>query len=236
MFTVGIDMDGVLCDFTNAAARRIKEIYNVELDLAKIKEPSLAKNLLEQVVDPDFITWGRPFEEVKEEIYDRVCNSGFFLKLEPFDSAIDAVKELYKAGCKIIFVTKPLTWGISAPEKAEWLAGHFDDIEYSLMMVDTLELKSLISLDVLVDDDPRCLGTTWETGSAIPICINRSWNEDFRKENFNILRFDSLWDAHKHILTYKDSIPMALSEADDILSFVRKVTNEKKTCKFRGGH
>ena len=200
-------MDGVLCNFTEPAIKKAKKLFDVELDLNEIKEPSLAQNILEQAENPEDILDGHSEEDTKQDIYKKICNKGFFLKLKPFEGAVEAVINLANAGARIIFITKPLNWDKSSNEKYQWLENHFSNIDYEVIMVDSPDTKALVSVDVMIDDDPRCLEAVENRGMTVPCCIERPWNKEFRdEEDFGLLSDESLAGAIDKIISVKHLI------------------------------
>ena len=106
---IGIDMDGVIYDWADAAIKTIKEAYGLELtmeDWSTARTTELLKSKLPELENAS-----------REEIYSKVCPPGFFKNLKPYEGAIEAVKKLSKMA-DIVFVTKPLEYINSTNEKA----------------------------------------------------------------------------------------------------------------------
>ena len=172
MATIAIDMDGTIADFTTKSFEKVKELYGIKLTKDDAYKPKTAELVWERMTDQQKNKY-----ENKNEIYGEICSAGFFLSLKPFDGAIEGVKHLAEDGHEIVFLTKPLNWDRSAPEKAKWLKKHFPDLDYTIIMVDSVKAKHLIDVDVLVDDDSRVLEGV---ELAVPICIAQPWNEKDR--------------------------------------------------------
>ena len=174
---IGIDMDGVIARFTMRAIENCKKVFGLEVIYDEIRIPQFANMIWDQLTVEQQANY-----PTKGHLYNDLCPPGFFEELEPFPGAIQAVKDLYSAGHKIIFLTKPLEWKYSAPEKIAWLKYFFSDIEYRVIMVSDMTCKHLVGVDVLVDDDPRAL-------IKLPpyhgICISQPWNKEFREKSYN---------------------------------------------------
>lgn len=188
MADIAIDMDGTIVDFTTSSFEKVEELYGIKITKEDACKPKTAELVWERMTDEQ-----RSKYKHKNELYGEICNKGFFLNLPPFDGAIEAVKKLAAKGHNIFFLTKPLNWDRSAPEKAEWLKKYFSDIEYKIIMVESMECKHLINTDIIIDDDPRAL----EGVIGIPICIAQPWNEKER-DKFSIV-VDNFVEAAKEV-------------------------------------
>jgi 5'(3')-deoxyribonucleotidase len=165
MAVIGIDMDGVLCDFVGAFLDKVDNFYRVKIEESEIVSPKLAVYVNERLP-----------EEHKgknsEELYYRLCNYHFFRGLKPYAGAIETVKELAKEN-EIVFITRPVDYRDSTSAKESWLREYFYDIKYDLIFVSSFEAKRHIACDLIVDDDPRVMESVRK---QIPIIINRPWN------------------------------------------------------------
>jgi 5'(3')-deoxyribonucleotidase len=167
---LGIDMDGTIANFTEESFHRVKELYGITMTVEEDAYMPKTSQLVWEKLSPE--------QQAKykdhRELYREICVPGFFLGLKPFPGAVEAVRELAAEGHKIFFVTKPLNWDRSAPEKIEWLKKYFPDMEYSIIMVNSTKAKGILDLDVMVDDDLRVLDNI---SLAARICIAQPWNE-----------------------------------------------------------
>jgi len=172
---IAIDMDGTIANFTEASFKKVEELYGIKMTVADAYKPKTAQ-----------LVWERMSEEQKSkykdcnELYGEICDKGFFLTIKPFEHAIESVKEIFSMGYQIFFLTKILNWDRSANEKAIWLEKYFSDIDYKIIMVDSVHSKHIVNADVFIDDDPRVLKGV----SGFSICMARPWNEKVREESY----------------------------------------------------
>ena len=165
---IAVDMDGTIVDFTTEFKTKIETTFGVECNAGYID----AKWVYDNLTDEQKAQYSD-----HREIYEDLCGAGFFLNLKPFPGAIEAVSELFDEGHEIYFLTKPLNWDRSAPEKALWLKKYFPGRKYRIIMVDSAKSKHIIDVDVIVDDDKRVL---CGDSMAMKICIAQPWNQEFR--------------------------------------------------------
>lgn len=181
-----IDMDGTIAKFTEASFKKVKELYGIELTFEDAYKPNTAE-----------LVWNRMTEEQRSnfntprEIYEKLCERGFFLQLEPFEDAIESVKDIYKMGYEIIFLTKAIDWVSTPEDKAEWLKKYFSDIEYKIIMVDSVTCKHIINCDFIVDDDPRVL----EGAMPVKLCMERPWNKEYRDKTESVYAVKDMKDV-----------------------------------------
>lgn len=167
---IGIDMDGVIDNWVGGASETIKKNFGLELtleDWSTARTIDLLKSKLPEIEQLS-----------KEEIYSKICPPGFFRNLNPYDGAIETVKELSKIA-DIVFVTKPLDFVYSTKEKADWLKEYFNDINYDLVFVADGKTKGLVNVDYMIDDDPYVIENCKE---SIPLLVRQPWNLSFREK------------------------------------------------------
>ena len=183
---LGVDMDGVIADFVSSAIKRVKDVWGIELTHKDVQN-----TLFSEVV------WAKLSEEQKvlytspKDLYRIICPKGFFEELNPLPGAIDAIEQLARFN-RIIFVTKPLEWVDCPTEKRNWLKKWLPDVDYTVMFVDKMEDKKFVHVDVMIDDDPRVIDFLT---SAIPLLIEQPWNEEYRKDNREVMTMKSLKES-----------------------------------------
>ena len=190
-----IDLDGVLANFTSKALEQVKKIYDIEMKYEDITKARIGEMVWDKMSEEQREKYGEP------NVYGDICPAGFFYSLDTYPGAVEGVKNLYHAGHKIIFLTKPLEWKHSSSEKMEWLDLHFNDIEYSVIMVSDMSSKYRVQCDCLIDDDPRAL-------VKLPpyhgICIARPWNKEFREKYYEGIVVDSMREASEWLINNED--------------------------------
>ena len=168
---LGIDMDGVIADFTSSAVRRVKDYWGFDYKYEDLTEPKLGEFVYNRLPRHEKAFFSSP-----RDVYSYICPPGFFEQLEPYKGTIDTLKllsEMYE----IVIVTKPLEWEHCPEEKVNWLKKY---LRYTpnIIMVGSTEMKGLVDVDIMIDDDPRVVKSLT---TAIPIMVKRPWNEDFLK-------------------------------------------------------
>lgn len=194
--TVAIDMDNTICNFVDEANKNFKEEFNIIIPYNEIYIPRMEKILWERLSDIQ----KKPYRDY-HELEGIMVPLGFFYNLKPIGDSIESVKNLYRAGCKIIFITKPMEWKYSTWEKNEWLRKYFNDIQYSVAMVDSMEAKKLFNVDVLIDDDAYAL---MKLPPYSKICIKTPWNKVYREKGYEGISVDNFDVAAKFILDNLD--------------------------------
>ena len=171
-------MDGTIVNFTTASFEKVNKLYGIKMTPEDARIPKTAQ-----------LVWERMSEEQRSkysdhrELYGEICDKGFFANLKPFTGAVEGVKEIAEMGWEIIFLTKILNWDRSASEKATWLNKYFPDMDYKIIMVDSVHSKHLIDADVFVDDDPRVLDGV----KGLSFCMSRPWNLDKQEMFYHVV-------------------------------------------------
>lgn len=157
--TVAFDMDGTLYKW----GVRLNEIL-LELD------PNFP------IIDDEARTDFSHFSDGsgRQEIIDQaMAHDRFYDSLEPYDGAIQAVKDTYAAGYLVIFLSTP---SISNPmcmaNKAEQIRKDFGEeaVKHLILSHD----KTIVNTDILVDDKPTITG--YATPTWTRIMADHSWN------------------------------------------------------------
>jgi 5'(3')-deoxyribonucleotidase len=185
---LGIDLDGVMCDFVDAFLKKVDNLYGIKLEEKNIKEPKLAEYI-------NGLLPANLKRQSSEELYFDLCTHHFFRNLKPYDGAIDAVRTLAREH-EIVFITRPVDYYHSTSAKESWLREHLNGVDYSLIFVNSFEAKRYINVDLMVDDDPRVLSSL-ET--QIPVMVNRPWNENYTKWAYRINGMSDLVSTIKDI-------------------------------------
>ena len=167
-FKIGVDMDGVLADFTGSALRRVNEVWGVEIKYEEVVIPRMGDLVYERLSDEQKAMYEHP-----RQLYGGIAGPGFFENLEPYEGAIDTLKTLDKEH-DVVIITKPLEWDMCPGEKYTWLNEHLG-YKPKMIMVNSMEAKGLVDVDIMIDDDPRVAKSLT---TAIPIVVRHPWNEE----------------------------------------------------------
>ena len=189
------DMDGVIANFTSSAIDKIKEVFGIEMTREDFYIPDTSRLVWERLTPKQ-----KEKYKTRKEIYKDICGEGFFLNLKPFPQAIEFIKKIVEKGHRICFLTKPLNWEFSAPEKVLWLKKHFGDMKYSVVMVDSMEAKGYMDANFIIDDDERVISIITR---PIPILLRQPWNKHIRNryafEADNIPQVLAIIEAYEEV-------------------------------------
>jgi len=168
---IGVDMDGVLANFTGSALENIRDVWGIDLEYEDIVIPRMGDLVHSKMSEYQKIRYKCP-----RDLYNQISPPGFFEELEPYPGAIETLKELHEDH-DVVIVTKPLEWNHCPGEKYTWLNKHLG-FKPKLLLASSMEAKGLVDVDVMVDDDPRVIKSLYGT---MGIMVEHPWNEEFRK-------------------------------------------------------
>lgn len=222
--TIGIDMDGTICDFVGSFINWANYNFHLDpkLDPNMIEQTRTAEVVLKQMVNhysvidesiliyeglKKIVTRSRENGKISEEdlksgreIIFNLFPDINFCSFKEIPGAIDLIQELARDDHNLIFVTKPLFWKSSYPGMKEyWLKQHIPShIKYDLIMVGSPKLKGLLKLDVMIDDEPRVVDSLDE--NTMPIIPLHPWNRQYIKD-CNLLNFsvENIKDTYRVI-------------------------------------
>ncbi|WP_116999283.1 5' nucleotidase, NT5C type [Desertimonas flava] len=159
---LGIDMDGVICDFNAGWMARHRDDFGS--DLAAIDTEIKWDNLhtLCGFADMEaFWRWAQGSED----------RPSVFRHLEPFPGAVDTLRELAGAKHEIVIITAKPDWAV--PDTLRWLADH----EVPTREIHFRHRKSTVACDVYLDDSPLVLPELVSRRPAATVCrMVRPWN------------------------------------------------------------
>lgn len=183
MSIIGIDMDGVIADFTSLAIERVNKLFNLNFKFENMEEPRIAHYVYDLLPEKTKAKYNNP-----RDIYRDICPDGFFYEIPPFEGAVEAVKKIAESH-KIIFITKVLDWEYCPKDKKRWLDKYFPDMKYEILLTTSMEVKGLVEVDVIVEDDPRTIESLrYATG----ILVRRPWNKNYIEEGEGITIVNSI--------------------------------------------
>lgn len=159
---LGIDMDGVICDFNAGWMARHREDFGTDLaaQAAEVRWDNL--HTLCGFADMDaFWRWAQGSDD----------RPSVFRHLEPFPHAIETMRSLQAAGHEIVIVTAKPDWAV--PDTLRWLADH----EVPTREIHVRHQKSTVACDVYLDDSPIVLPDLVAHRPDALVCrMVRPWN------------------------------------------------------------
>lgn len=157
---VGVDLDGVVSDFTGGWLRRYNAAFGTNLSV-------------DQVTAWDSTTELTGF--TKSEFWQWVRTAGdggrsLFAALEPYPGAVEGLRRLLDAAHVVILTTKP-AWAI--PDTLHWLS----TLDLPLREVHITTDKTAVDCDVYVEDSPKHLAALRRNRRDSVVCRwVRPWN------------------------------------------------------------
>jgi 5'(3')-deoxyribonucleotidase len=141
----------------------------------------------------------------RDLFYQAIIPPGFFKSLKPYPGMVEAVRQVVKEHEYVCIITRPAEWERCPAEKRWWINEYLGEFKLPIFMVSRMEAKSLIHVDVIIDDDPRVLKSLdFSTG----IAIRQPWNKKF----LELEPFRSVAGIHE--------VPAMLKEIEEDLFFV----------------
>lgn len=137
---LGIDLDGVVANFTKGWMAFYNEQFGTELAVADSKEWGDLVNLTHFNDIDEFWEWSSDLD-----------GRSVFWHLEPFPGAIEALNDLDTAGHEIVIVTTKPAFAVD--DTYDWVKSH----RIPATEVHILEDKWLVDCDVYLDDGPHIL-------------------------------------------------------------------------------
>lgn len=140
--TLGVDMDGVIADWVGGILFHLEQLGH---------KPPQREELTSYQFQNDL-------PDGQKQAMSQIANTqGFFADLDPIPWAMELLRTLDAMGLHIVFVTSPyLSNPHCYPEKVAWITKHLG-YKFRDRVVLTLD-KTLVDVDVLVDDKPDIIG------------------------------------------------------------------------------
>ncbi len=132
---LGIDLDGVVADFTSGWISRYNQEFDAEIDPASVTFWDGIHKLTHFADMAEFWHWSSD-----------VDGASIFRHLEPYDGAIEALNTLFDEGHEIVILTHKPRFAIS--DTFAWLAEH----GLKSREVHLIERKWDIDCDLYIDD------------------------------------------------------------------------------------
>ena len=157
---LGIDLDGVVANFTKGWMAFYNEQYGTELVESDSKNWGDLVNLTHFQDIDEFWDWSSDLD-----------GRSVFWHLEPFPGAVEALHELSEEGHEIVIVTTKPPFAID--DTHEWIDRH----GIPTREIHILEAKWLVDCDVYLDDGPHVLPGLVKHRPESTVCrYVRPWN------------------------------------------------------------
>lgn len=156
--SLGVDLDGVVCDFAKAANEWLADQMGVT------------------PIDVDKWDWYRGYgDEVLplwDQLWEREVPNGFFLTVEEVPGACDALDTLRRSGHKLVFCTaRPMCSGV---DTEAWLEMH-DFKGHPLFVTANAKAKQHLGVDLLIDDKVETVNKYRALGKDA-VLFKQPWN------------------------------------------------------------
>jgi 5'(3')-deoxyribonucleotidase len=158
---LGVDLDGVVCDFNAGWMRLHMEEFGSELHPEMVVTWDNLHDLGGFADMESFWRWAQ----------GNADRPSIFRHLEPYPEAIETLHALRDVGHDIVVVTAKPRWAV--PDTLRWMADH--DLPTSEIHIRFR--KYLVDCDVYLDDSPIVLPELVEHRPAAMVCrMVRPWN------------------------------------------------------------
>jgi len=158
---------------------------------------------------PSFNLWEGRTEDEQKVISQIMDWQNFYLDLEPYEGAVDAVKEAVAMGHEVFFLSAPwVTNKTGASDKYAWVEKHFG-LDLAKKLILSRE-KTIITGDILFDDKhpiPGKENATW-TQVYVDAPYNRDqpgyriqdWTTDEWKNIVDVIQAEKQYEAAKNAI------------------------------------
>ena len=167
---IGVDIDNVICTTSEAVIEYLNERLPITLSLDDINEYWMEKSIPEQY------RWavGLAFHD-----------SAMWKKVKMIEGAAEGIETLYKKGAEIFFVTS--TTPDNLKKKIKFLKRNLSFLsgDYINNHIITIKQKTLLNLDIMIDD---YLDNLIGERSYYSICLAYPWNIKIISEEPNFIR------------------------------------------------
>jgi len=158
---LGIDMDGVMCDFNAGWMQLHADEFGSELRPDMVVGWNGLHELAGFADMAQFWAWAKASDE----------RDSIFRHLEPFPGAVETMRALADAGHEIVVLTAKPDWAI--PDTLSWLGDHAVPTREIHVRYD----KHLIDCDVYIDDSPAVLADLRRYRTDRLVCrMIQPWN------------------------------------------------------------
>jgi FMN phosphatase YigB (HAD superfamily) len=170
---IGIDLDGVLADFSPAYAEKLTKKTGIQFPTADPNWPA--------VWHFDYAAGAKPGDV--NAVWEDITRSNFWAQLLPMRGALEAIRQLDEVAmlgqAEVYFITaRP---GKFAKRLSEfWLARHGNEYPTVIIAKDKGSVAKGLELDVFVDDMPENVADVFEASKKTRVYLvdhpyNRNW-------------------------------------------------------------
>lgn len=159
---LGIDLDGVVCDFNAGWMRLHADEFGSDLDPAMVTSWDSLHALGGFADMGAFWRWARGSEE----------RPSIFRNLELFPGALETMTDLVRRKHRIVIITSKPGWAV--PDTLRWLADH----DIPTREIHVTHAKHEVECDVYLDDSPTVLPALVRHRPGAVVCrMVRPWNK-----------------------------------------------------------
>ena len=159
---VGVDLDGVVADFTGGWVRLYNAAFGAMLTEDQVTSWDGPAELTGFGSMTKFWRWARTAGDGGRSL---------FASLRPYPGAVDGLRKVIEAAHVVVITTKP-SWAI--PDTLRWLA----ELDLPLREVHITSDKPAVPCEVYVEDSPKQLAALRRHRPQAVVCRwVRPWNE-----------------------------------------------------------
>lgn len=157
---LGIDLDGVVADFNSGWISRYNSDFGTEIPFDAVRAWDGIPSLTHFRHMGEFWTWAKDHG-----------GATMFRHLETYPGAVDALRQLARAGHDIVILTQKPTWAIH--DTYAWIAEH----KLPTREVHMIDDKWRVACDVYLDDAPHQVVSIHRARPESLMCrFVRPWN------------------------------------------------------------
>ena len=157
---IGIDLDGCVVDFISDARRACENYWGTIDQFAP--EPDCWDFPVKQ--------WGLTYDAFWQAVRHGVAHKVVWFNTPPVEGALDALKALKKNGHSVHICTSRPGFEVATTEWLNRFRVPYDSVTIS-------EDKTIVDVDVFVEDSPTNLMKLWESGVEA-IRFDQPWNRN----------------------------------------------------------
>ena len=193
IMNIGIDLDDVVCDLGNAWILKYNQDYNDNLKKEDILQWDVSK----------FVK-----KECGKKVFGYFNDPTLYLNCLEIPNSLNCINILKEQGHNILFISACMPKTMEA--KYEWLKKHnyINSINEFIAIYD----KSLINVDILLDDKPETIENFPKKG----VLFSQPWNQ-----NYNLPRVNDWEEFIKFVKKYNDLLISQNQSLDTFAKWVR---------------